>query len=206
MNVLAVGAHPDDIELGCGGAILKHLALGNEVYILIMTKGNRGNHTPGMQECFASLEFLGVKRENIFFAGFEDGYLQDNYETVNLIESYVNKFEIDRIYTHYPHDRHQDHRNCSYAVSSAARKIPEIFLFEGPSTKTPFEPHYFIEISEEQVEKKVKSLNYYQTQVKKGIVNTEIVRNLASVYGLKNNKRYAEAFAINHLIKGENDV
>src|SRR3989344_5470588 len=205
MNVLAVGAHPDDIELGCGGAILKHLALGNEVYILIMTKGNRGNHTPGMQECFASLEFLGVKRENIFFAGFEDGYLQDNYETVNLIESYVNKFEIDRIYTHYPHDRHQDHRNCSYAVSSAARKIPEIFLFEGPSTKTPFEPHYFIEISEEQVEKKVKSLNYYQTQVKKGIVNTEIVRNLASVYGLKNNKRYAESFAINHLIKGEND-
>lgn len=206
MNILAVGAHPDDIELGCGGAILKHLALGDEVYVLVMTKGNRGNHTPGMQECFASLELLGVKKENIFFAGFEDGYLQDNYETVNLIESHINNLKINRVYTHHYNDRHQDHRSCSNAVSSAARKISEIFLFEGPSTKHPFEPHYFIEISEDYLEKKVKSLNCYQTQVKKGIVNNEIVKNLASLHGLKNHKRYAEAFAINHLIKGENDV
>ncbi len=206
MRVLVVGAHPDDVELGCGGTIVKHLELGDEVFILIMTNGEKGNHTEDRKECLSSLEKLGLKKENIFFGNFPDGFLSDSQEVVNYIENYLKNLEIDRIYTHYPNDRHQDHRHCSYAVSAAARKSPEIFLFQGPSTKSLFEPHYFIELSKKQLVKKIDALSCYKSQIQKGIVNLELVEHLAAFHGLTQNKGYAEAFAINHVLRGEKDV
>src|SRR3989338_7266687 len=162
-RILAVGAHPDDVELGCGGVIAKHIFLGDSVFVLVLTNGERGNHATNQEECLASMTSLGIKKENIFFGNLPDGYISDDHRTVDLIEFYIKKFDITRVYTHAPHDRHQDHRNCSNAVSSAARKIPEIFLFEGPSTKSPFEPHYFIQLSEEQFNRKLNALKCYKT-------------------------------------------
>lgn len=204
-NILVVGAHPDDVELGCGGTIAKHISLGDKVYVLIMTNGNKGNHTPDMKECLTSLYLLDIKKEDIFFANFEDGFLTDSQEVVDLIENYIKKLDITRIYTHHPNDRHQDHRHCSYAVSSAARKIPEILLFQGPSTKNPFEPHYFVELNEEQFNKKISALNCYKSQIEKGIVDLKWIEHLACFHGIPQNSHYAEAFAINHVFKrGEN--
>lgn len=205
-NILVVGAHPDDVELGCGGTIVKHISLGDKVYVLIMTNGNKGNHTSDMKECLASLYLLDIKKEDIFFANFEDGFLTDSQEVVDLIENYIKKLDITRIYTHYPNDRHQDHRHCSYAVSSAARKIPEILLFQGPSTKNPFEPHYFVELSEEHFNKKISALNCYKSQIEKGIVDLKWIEHLAGFHGIPQNSRYAEAFAINHVFKRGKNV
>jgi LmbE family N-acetylglucosaminyl deacetylase len=204
MNILAVGAHPDDIELGCGGALLKHLKRGDNVFVLVMTNGEQGNHALNKQECKSSLSLLSIPHENIIFANFPDGYLEDNQQIVNFIEEIINSKKITRVYTHHPDDRHQDHRNCSNAVSSAARKVPEIFLFQGPSTKNQFDPHYFIEISEELLVKKLEALNFYKTQIDKGIVDLNWIKTLASLHGFSQNKKYAEAFAVNHLLK-END-
>ena len=153
MNVLFIEAHPDDIEMGCGGTITKHLEKGDNVYILVMTNGEKGNHSKDNAECKHSLNILGVKDENIFFANFPDAHLPDNFDTINFIEQYMIKFKVKRAYTHFFEDRHQDHRNCSKSVSSASRIIPELFLYQGPSTTVYFEPHIFVEISEEQMKK-----------------------------------------------------
>lgn len=201
-NILAVGAHPDDVELGCGGSISKHLSLGDEVYVLVMTNGEKGGHSPQRQECLSSLKRLGVKEENIIFGNFSDGSIEDNLNVVNFIEEIIRDLGIDRVYTHYFNDRHQDHRNCSLAASSAARKVSEIFLYQGPSTKAPFEPHYFIELREEDLNKKIASLESYETQIKKGVVSLEWIKNLAVVNGIPYGKKYAEAFAINHFFRG----
>jgi LmbE family N-acetylglucosaminyl deacetylase len=205
-KILAVGAHPDDVELGCGGVLAKHLELGDEVFVLVMTNGENGNHTVNREECFDSLLNLGVKKENIFFGNFPDGFLKDDYYTVNLIESHIKENNITRIYTHSPSDRHQDHRNCSLAVSSAAREISEIFLFQGPSTKAPFEPHYFIEINEDQLDKKLRALRSYKTQIKKGIVNIESAECQARINGAHHRVNFSEAFALNHALKRGKDV
>jgi len=205
-NVLAVGAHPDDIEFGCGGAIAKHLERGDRVFVLIMTNGERGNHSYNNQECLNALEKLGIKRSDIIFGNFPDGYLKHDHKTVSFIEGYINKFNISRVYTHYPNDRHQDHINCSRAVSSAARKIPELLLFQGPSTGDPFEPHYFVEVFDEHLEKKVDALNCYKTQIEKGILNLKLVEGIALIYGKKGDSKYAEAFALNHLFKKNKNV
>ena len=200
-NILAIGAHPDDIELGCGGSIIKHLELGDEVYVLVLTNGEKGNHSPGRKECLKSLRSLGIKRKNIFFANFSDGHVSDDLNVVNFIEELINRLKIVRVYTHHFNDRHQDHRNCSYAVSSAARKVPEIFLFQGPSTKVSFEPHYYIELFDKHINKKIESMSCYKSQIKKGIVNLDWVRSLARINGYTNNKKYAEAFSINHMFR-----
>ena len=203
-NVLFVGGHPDDVELGCGGTLSKHLAVGDNVFVLVMTNGENGNHTPDKKECFTSMKKLGVK--NVFFANIPDGYLQDDYATVNLIEEHIKKFKINRVYTHSPIDRHQDHRHCSLAVSSAARRILDIFLFEGPSTNPGFDPHYFIELSESDLKKKLSALSSYKTQIEKGVVNLNYIEQLAGIRGVKGNTTYAEAFALNHMTRRGKDV
>lgn len=196
--VLVVGAHPDDFEIGCGGTVAKHLSLGDRVYGMIMTNGENGSHTPDKSECSRSLEVLGLK--DVIFGNFQDGFLRDDHTTVSFIEGYINNFGVNRVYTHSPNDRHQDHRSCSFAVSSAARKKPEILLFQGPST-TSFEPHYFIELLKEELEKKLAAIKCYESQIKKGTVRPELIENMAVLHGSTCNKDYAEAFAINHVFR-----
>lgn len=203
-NVLFVGSHPDDVELGCGGTIVKHIERGDNVAVLVMTNGGKGDHDPEMKECVRSMKVLGV--DDVRFGNFRDGYLEDDQEVVQLIESVINELDIDRIYTHDPNDRHQDHRSCSRAVSAAARKLSEVFLYQGPSTNVPFEPHYFIELSDKHMKKKLNSLRCYESQVKKGIVNLHWIKSLAGSHGGYHRKKYAEAFALNHSIQGGKDV
>ncbi len=203
-NVLAVGCHPDDIELGCGGTLAKHIERGDNVYVLVLTNGEKGKHHPHLQECLASMRKLRVKE--FFFGNFSDGYVRDNHMVVDYIESIIKRLNINRVYTHFPNDTHQDHRNCSRAVSAAARKIREIFLYQGPSTHPMFEPHYFIEISKPQLDKKIQSLKCYKSQIKKGIVNVDWVKSLAGVHGIYCNTQYAEAFALNHVFQEGKNV
>jgi LmbE family N-acetylglucosaminyl deacetylase len=204
-NVLAVGAHPDDVELGCGATLAKHLEIGDSVYVIVLTKGEKGKHTDDLEECKDSLAKFGIDGSHIFFGEFPDGYLTDNHETVSFIENIINKYNINKVYTHYPDDRHQDHRNCSNAVSAAARKIPEILLFQGPSTRV-FDPHYFIKVSKKQLDIKLAALGCYHTQISKGIINPFIQECLARLHGASHNAEFVEAFAVNHMLKGENDV
>ena len=200
-RVLAIGCHPDDIELGCGGVITKHIERGDEVTALVMTKGDKGSHHPYNRECEKSMKILGINK--IEYGNFPDGFIKDNYETVNLIESLIKKYNINRVYTHYPYDTHQDHRNCSLATSAACRRIGEVLLYSGPSTYPYFEPHYYIAISPENMKTKIKALKSYKTQVSKGIVDLDWVKSNAKINGWKSKTKYAEAFALNHIMKGD---
>ena len=205
-SIMAVGAHPDDVEMGCGGTLRKHLSLGDEVYVMVLTNGEKGNHSCNQEECLESLNVLGIKPSNVIFGNFKDGSVPFNQEIVNFIEKNFLKFNINRAYTHHPYDRHQDHRNVSLATSSAARKIGTLLFFEGPSTMVTFEPHYFISITEEAVKEKISALGRYGSQIEKKIVDLEFVKSLAKVNGFKSNNDYAEAFAINHMSSGEKNV
>ena len=205
-NVLVVGCHPDDVELGCGGTIAKHLERGDSVYALTLTNGEQGKHAPNLKECLQSYKTLGIPKNNSFFAEFPDGYIRDDQRTVNFIEELIKQKGITRVYTHHYNDRHQDHRNCSKATSAAARKVNEIYLYEGPSTNPGFDPHIFLEISKSQLQKKLDALSCYQTQIKKGIVNLDWIKSLAGHRGFAGNVPYAEAFAPNHIFRGGSSV
>jgi bacillithiol biosynthesis deacetylase BshB1 len=121
LNLLAVGVHPDDVELGCGGTILSHLENGYTVGILDLTQGelgSRGSATIRLQEAEAAANILGVHvRENL---GLADGFFENNKETQFAVIHAIRKFQPDIILCNAPNDRHPDHGRASKLVTDAA--------------------------------------------------------------------------------------
>jgi LmbE family N-acetylglucosaminyl deacetylase len=193
VKVLAVGAHPDDIELGCGGALLLHAARGDEITMLVMTSGEHGpqDERPRMAEQYDAAAMLGA---TLLWGGFPDGAIPDARCAVNLVQDAMVTSGAELVYCHAPQDTHQDHRAASAAVLSASRRASRILMYESPTSVT-FEPTIFIDI-ERFVEAKLDLLRTHVSQVlKNGLVDVEAVEAQARYYGFRARVRYAEAFA-----------
>mgnify|MGYP006273011133 CR=1 FL=1 len=195
-SIVAVGAHPDDFELGAAGTLKKFLNQGHKVYGVVVTKGNRGGHPEDYSECCASAEYLNLT--DLIFLDFEDTAVERTGSTVTAIENVIKKINPASVFTHTPNDRHQDHHYTALAAQSAARKVDNIYLFETPSTTYHFIPHAFSDI-EDTLENKIEALKRYQSQVQKGIIDIDTVIGKARYHGHNNNMRYAEAFEVNHM-------
>ena len=120
LDILAFGAHPDDVELGCAGTILKEIALGKTVGIVDLTRGElgtRGSADLRDQEAAASAQILGVAvRENL---RFRDGFFA-NDETHQLeVIKMIRKYQPEIVLCNAIEDRHIDHGKGSQLVSDA---------------------------------------------------------------------------------------
>jgi len=136
INILAIGAHPDDIELGCSATLMRYKKAGAKIHLLILTKGEAsGDPELREKECRKSAEIIGA--DNIFFGGLEDTKINDGVKTIMIIERILEQVKPDIIYSHDYKDTHQDHRNTSYATLSAGRRSKKIFmrLFSSQSSK-----------------------------------------------------------------------
>ena len=112
MNILAIGAHPDDIEFGCGGALLKYSGSGHNVFFLVLTKGDLGGDpVVRLREQKEAALFLGAK--DVFWGNFNDTELLGTRETILKIEEVLNKVSSDVLFLNYYNDVHQDHRAAS---------------------------------------------------------------------------------------------
>ncbi len=120
LDILAIGAHPDDVELGCGGTIAKEIADGKMVGILDLTKGELGTRgTPQIRamEAEASAGILGVMvRENL---GLPDGFLENTKEYQLKIVEVIRKYQPDIVLCNAIDDRHPDHAKASKLTSDA---------------------------------------------------------------------------------------
>lgn len=120
LDILAIGVHPDDIELGCSGTILKHISQGKKVGILDLTKGelgSRGSAELRIEEANKSAIILGVSiRENL---GFADGFFtNDKAHQIEIIKI-LRKYQPDIVLANAPRDRHPDHGRASQLVSES---------------------------------------------------------------------------------------
>lgn len=120
LDILAIGVHPDDVELGCSGTILKHIALEKKVGILDLTRGELGSRGSGelrLVEAENSAKLLGVSiRENL---GFADGFFKNDKEHQLEVIKIIRKYQPDIILANAPKDRHPDHGRASQLVSEA---------------------------------------------------------------------------------------
>lgn len=192
MRVLAVGAHPDDIELGCGGALLAHRARGDEITLLVMTTGEEGPQDArsriGEQEDAAAL--LGSA---LLWGGFRDGAVPMDRSAVNAVQDAIQASGADLVYGHAPGDTHQDHRATAAAVLAATRRASRVLLFESPTT-TAFEPVIYVDIAG-LVEAKLDLLRAHMSQVlKNGLVDLDALEAQARYHGFRARVRNAEAF------------
>ena len=120
LDILAIGAHPDDVELGCGATLSKEISLGKSVGILDLTRGElgtRGSAEIRDAEAKKSANILGVKiRENLAFA---DGFFRNDKEHQLEIIKIIRKYKPEIVLCNAIKDRHIDHSKGSELVSNA---------------------------------------------------------------------------------------
>ncbi|MBT8363643.1 MAG: PIG-L family deacetylase [Deltaproteobacteria bacterium] len=195
VNILAIGAHPDDIEFGCGGALIKYTQKGHRLFLLVMTGGGLGGSSAvRRQEQNDSGKILGT--EKIFWGDYEDTHLIVDVELIGKIEAVIAEVKPDFIFCNFPDDTHQDHRHLAQAIMSATRYIRNVLFYEGPTTQN-FNPQVFVDISD-TLNKKVKALQAHHSQVMKTNIEdlsiVEVARSSANFRGIQGRVKYAEAF------------
>ena len=196
MNILAIGAHPDDIEFGCGGALIKYADRGHHLSLLVMTEGDLGGAgNERKTEQMESVQIMGIRK--IYWGGYQDTRISIDSDLINKIEQVINEVKPELIFCHYPDDTHQDHRHLAQAVISATRYIRNVLLFEGPTTQN-FVPQIFIDISD-TLKRKIDTLEAHQSQIEKtnikGLNIIDIALSTANFRGTQGRVRYAEGFS-----------
>jgi bacillithiol biosynthesis deacetylase BshB1 len=121
LDILAFGAHPDDVELGCGGTLLAAVAEGKKVGIIDLTKGElgtRGTVADRSKEALLASEIIGATiRENL---GMQDGFFVNDQEHQIAVIEMIRKYQPDIILCNAPEDRHPDHGRAAKLVADAA--------------------------------------------------------------------------------------
>ena len=199
--ILAVGAHPDDIELGSGGTIYKAVQAGARVIALYMTRGGKITDTNvRMSESTKAMNVLGV--QEIYFENFPDTEIPDSFDAINCLEQYALKYQPDIVLTHSINDTHQDHRRVGWLAMSSFRNIPKILAFETPRVRpAAFLPTYFVNITG-CVDKKWEALRCHVSQNDKRYLAYESTVNLSSFRGNQVGVQAAEAFEIVKYVEG----
>ncbi len=195
MNILAVGAHPDDIEFGCGGTLMKYTEKKHNVFLLVLTGGGVGGDSQmRKKEQEAAAKFMGVKE--VFWGGFKDTHLPDDRPLITEIEKVIDKVKPEVVFVNYFHDVHQDHRATAKACLSATRYIKEVLYYEVPTTQH-FEPEIFVNITD-ILEKKLELLKTHESQVHRTRVENltilETTQSCATFRGFQGRVKSAEGF------------
>jgi LmbE family N-acetylglucosaminyl deacetylase len=192
-RVLAVGAHPDDIELGCAGTISAHRAAGDLVTMLVLTGGQNGPGRTSERWAEAQRSALVLDVE-LIWSGLIDCTLVPDSGLIATIEHAITACAADVIYVHAPDDSHQDHRAAASATLSAARLGSRVLHYRSPST-VHFTPTVFVDISD-HLGTKLAALDCHRTQVDgSAMVDPEIVVVSARYFGALARLQYAEAFS-----------
>ena len=193
-TILAVGAHPDDIELGCGGVIRSASASGKRVIAVFLTKGEKsGDPQTRVLESRAALAILGV--QEVYFGDFSDTEIPSGSKGIDFLEDIFNHFKPETVLTHTVHDVHQDHRQVGWLSLSAFRNASRLLAYETPRATGEFKPTYFVDISQ-YVKDKWDALQCHLTQKEKRYLAYESMVNLSSFRGSQANLPAAEAFEV----------
>lgn len=202
MNILAIGAHPDDIEFGCGGTLMRYAEKGNGIHLLVLTTGEVGgdpNARRAEQEKAAI--FIGAKK--IFWGQFKDTEVPRDRSVIALVEQAILAAKPDIVLFNYFADIHQDHRALAHAALSATRYIREVLFYEVPTTQN-FEPDVFVDIGP-VMGKKLKLLNIHASQVNRTRVEKlsilESVKSCAVFRGYQGRVKFAEGFKALRILK-----
>lgn len=208
-NVLAVGAHSDDVEIGCGGTVARHVKNGDNVVLLVMAEASYTYYDgtvlrtkeEGQTEEENGAKILGA---NLINLGFETKNVPYSKETVEAINEIIDKYDIDVIYTHWYHDSHQDHRRTTQSVLSAGRYVKNILMYEpeypAGRSYSGFHNQYYVDITS-TFEIKMEALKQHKSQIKKfGNDFLGAVEARARHRGYEIGNKYAECFEVLRLL------
>jgi LmbE family N-acetylglucosaminyl deacetylase/CheY-like chemotaxis protein len=180
-RVLAVGAHPDDVEIGVGGILLGHRQAGDQLRVLTLSHGARGGDAAiRSEEAAHAASMLGAV---LTLNDLEDSHISESNPTVSLIEDVVAEFDPTIVYTHTFCDVHQDHRSVNRATLVASRRVPNVYCYESPSATVKFEPVRFVSI-DPYVDEKMSVIGAYRSQTaQRTYLDGDLIRATARYWG-----------------------
>lgn len=180
MRILACGAHPDDVEIGCGGTLLKHLDSGDEVHVLVLTDGQGGNVQPHIRkhEAEAAADCMGFT--SIRFGSLDAREMSCmRHQYGDVVQQVVDDINPKRLYCHNEHDRHQNHEVAARCSLVAAKQIPQVFSFRLPSTTADFQPTFYVDVRD-QMDSKLQCLAAFDSQAHKDYMQEWWLRAVAA--------------------------
>ena len=195
MNVLAIGAHPDDIEYGCGGTLTLYAQKGHDVHLFVASDGSLGGD-PSLRAVEQEDSKLVIGARQVFWGGYRDTEVPYNRELIVRLETVIRQVKPTMIFVNSPDDTHQDHRHLAQAAVSATRYVPNFLFFEVPSTQH-FAPNCYTNI-EKVLDRKLACLEAHHSQVTKTNIEDltilELAVSCANFRGIQARVKYAEAF------------
>ena len=196
-KILCLGAHSDDIEIGCGGTVLRIVQENPGVefhWVVFSAEGQRAKEARESAELFLG----NVDSKVINIEEFRDSYFP--YIGASLKDCFVDlkkNFSPDLIFTHYSHDAHQDHRLIAELTWNAFR---DNLILEYEIVKYDADlgiPNFYVHLSESLVQRKTNTIcRMFESQINNQWFGEESFRSLMRIRGIESNSpsNYAEAF------------
>lgn len=199
-RVLFLGAHPDDIEIGCG-ALLHHIVKKTDVMCVTLSDNQKNPDLKKVKsEHLESMNVLGVPEEKVVFGPFETRVFPDSRQ--DILEYFLKlrkEFKPDLIFTHSKQDVHQDHNTMTDEALRAFRGIT-VLGFDVVRSSYGFFPHFLVEVTEEDVNKKIEALACYATYQDRYYFNAELTRSIMVRHGALAERPFAEGFDILRIV------
>ena len=199
-KVLFLGAHPDDIELGCG-ALLHHIVRHTDVLCVTLSDNQKNPDLQNVKsEHLESMAVLGVPKEKIILGPFTTRIFHDSrQEILEFFLKLRREFRPDLIFVHSKQDIHQDHLTMTDEALRAFRGIT-VLGFDVVRSSYGFFPHFIVEVTEEDVNKKIEALSKYETYRDRYYFNSELTRAIMLRHGAIGECPYAEGFDILRIV------
>lgn len=199
-RVLFLGAHPDDIELGCG-ALIHQIAPQTDLLCVTLSDNQKNPLLTNLvDEHYRSMAILGVKRENATLGPFTTRIFPDaRQEILEYFLKLRRDFNPDLIFVHSQADVHQDHNTITDEALRAFRGIT-VLGFDVVRSSYGFFPHFLVEVSEADVNKKIEALSEYETYRDKYYFNAELTRSIMVRHGALAEVPFAEGFDILRIV------
>ncbi len=199
-KILFLGAHPDDIELGCG-AFLHHIVKQTDVLCVTLSDNQKNPDLKKVKdEHFNAMKVLGVPEDKIILGPFTTRVFPDaRQEILEYFLKLRKDFQPDLIFTHSKQDVHQDHNTMTDEALRAFRGIT-VLGFDVVRSSYGFFPHFLVEVSEEDVNKKIEALAQYETYRDKYYFNSELTRSIMVRHGALAERPFAEGFDILRIV------
>jgi LmbE family N-acetylglucosaminyl deacetylase len=199
-NVLFLGAHPDDIEIGCG-ALIHHVANISQVTCVTLSDNQTNPDLKNVvNEQRRSMARLGVPKERVQYGPFATRvFPQARQEILQYFLSLREQLDPDIIFVHTVHDVHQDHLTMTEESLRAFRGIT-VLGFDVVRSSYGFFPHFLVAVNEEDVKAKIEALSEYETYRDKYYFNSELTRAIMIRHGALAERPFAEGFDILRIV------
>lgn len=199
-RILAIGPHPDDIELGCFGTLARFKAEGSQVVHFVASCGGVGAaEDQRREEAKKSAALIGA---TVYFGELPDTQIPEGHPTIGHIESIIKEFKPTCVIVNSGNDNHQDHRAVARAATSAARFVPLVMYYQTPSSNRHFVPQLYVNITD-YIDLKKKAVRIHESQGQNVYMADRAVEGLSEFMGLQiyQGGKHFEGFEIYQMIE-----